>query len=130
MTIQIPDDLARGLEGIAAAQKKSVQQLAVDRLRSLLDKPTSPEAVLRTIQALPHPSPSAVDDLDAAIAASRLPVRDQGAQSENKRGGNKNGDEDLELAGEQAVPKLDAPAPAQPDTRRSNVLTHPVYIAA
>ena len=79
MTIQIPDDLARGLEGIAAAQKKSVEQLAVERLRSLLDKPTSPEAVLRTIQALPHPSPSAVDDLDAAIAASRLPVRDQGA---------------------------------------------------
>jgi hypothetical protein len=77
MTIQIPDDLARGLEGIAAAQKKSVEQLAVERLRSLLERPTSPDAVLRTIRALPHPSCSAVDDLDAAIAASRLPVRDQ-----------------------------------------------------
>jgi hypothetical protein len=79
MTIHIPDDLARGLKEIAAAEKKSVEQLAVERLQSLLDQTTSPQAVLRAIRALPHPSPSAVDDLDAEIAASRLPVRDQGA---------------------------------------------------
>ena len=79
MTIRIPDDLARGLEGIAAAQQKSVEELAVERLRSLFDRPTSPASVLRTIRALPHPSRPAVDDLDAAIAAARLPVRDQGA---------------------------------------------------
>jgi hypothetical protein len=35
LTIQIPDDLARGLEGIAAAQRKSVEQMALDRLCSL-----------------------------------------------------------------------------------------------
>jgi hypothetical protein len=79
MTIRIPDDLARGLEGIAAAQKKSVEQVALERLRSLLDQTTSPQAVLRTLRQLPHPSSSAVDDLDASIAASRLPVRDGGA---------------------------------------------------
>ena len=78
MTIQIPDDLARGLEGIAAAQMKSVEQLAVERLRSLLDRPPSPQFLLQALKALPHPSPSAVDDLDAAIAAGRLPVRDHG----------------------------------------------------
>jgi hypothetical protein len=78
MTIRIPDDLARGREEIAAAQRKSVEQLAVERLRSLFDRPTSPASVLRTIQALPHPSPLAVDDLDVAIAAARLPMRDQG----------------------------------------------------
>ena len=78
MTIQIPDDLARGLEGIAASQQKSVQQLAVERLQALLDRPTSPGSVLRTIQALPHPSPAAVDELDEAIAAGRLPVGDHG----------------------------------------------------
>jgi len=78
MTIQIPDDLARGLEGIAAAEKKSVEQLAVERLRSLFYKPTSPQFLLQTIKALPHPNPSAVDDLDAAIAAGWLPVRDNG----------------------------------------------------
>jgi plasmid stability protein len=79
MTIRIPDDLARGLEGIAAAQHKSVEELAVERLRSLFDRPTSPQALLRTIQALPHPSRPALDDLDAAIAAARLPVCDEGA---------------------------------------------------
>ncbi|HMF78662.1 MAG TPA: hypothetical protein VK604_23600 [Bryobacteraceae bacterium] len=73
MMIQIPDDLARGLEGLAAAQHKTVE-----RLRSLLHRPTSPQSVLRTLQALPHPSPVAVDDLDATIAAARLPVPSRG----------------------------------------------------
>src|SRR5690242_725661 len=77
MTIQIPDDLVHSLEQIAAAQKKSVEQVAVERLRSLLDAPTSPEVVLRTIRALPHPSRAAVDDLEAAIDASQLPVREE-----------------------------------------------------
>ena len=79
VTIQIPDDLARGLEGIAAAQRKSVEQVALDSLRSLFDKASSPEAVLRSVRGLPHPSADAVDDLEAAIAAARLPVPDQGA---------------------------------------------------
>jgi hypothetical protein len=82
MTIQIPDDLARGLEGVAAAQKKTLEQLAVERLRTLLVKPVSPEAVLRAIRVLPRPSSGAVDDLEAAIAASGLPVRDLGAFDE------------------------------------------------
>jgi hypothetical protein len=78
MTIQIPD-LARCLKGIAAAQKKSVEQLAVERLRSLFDDASSPGAVLRAMRGLPHPNSSVVDNLDAAIAAARLPVRDGGA---------------------------------------------------
>jgi hypothetical protein len=79
MTIQIPDDLARGLEGIAAAQQKSVEQLALESLRALFDSASSPEVVLRAVRELPHPSGAAVDDLEAAIAAARLPVRDKGA---------------------------------------------------
>ena len=79
MTIHIPDDLARGLEGIAAAQQKSVEQVALDNLRSLFDRASSPEGVLRAVRGLTHPSAEAVDDLDAAIAAARLPVRDEGA---------------------------------------------------
>jgi hypothetical protein len=70
MTIQIPDDLARGLEGIAVAQKKTVEQLALDSLRLLFDKASSPEALLRSVRRLPHPSAAAVDDLEAAILAS------------------------------------------------------------
>ncbi len=79
MTIQIPDDLARGLEGIAAAQQKSVEQLALESLRSLFESTSSPEVLLRVLRELPHPSPAAVDDLDAAIADARLPMGDQGA---------------------------------------------------
>jgi hypothetical protein len=79
MTIQIPDDLARGLEEIAAAQQKSVEQVALEGLRSLFDKASSSEALLRAVRELSHPSAAAVDDLDAAIAAERLPVRDEGA---------------------------------------------------
>ena len=77
MTIQIPDDLVRDLEGLAAAQKKTIEQLALERLRSLLEKPASPQAILRALREMPHPSSSAVDDLEAVIAASRLPVHDQ-----------------------------------------------------
>ena len=46
MTIEIPDDLARGLEGVAAARRKSIEQLAVEGLQSLLDQATSPEVLL------------------------------------------------------------------------------------
>jgi len=79
MTIQIPDDLARALEGMAAAQHKSVEQLALESLVSLFERASSPEAVLRAVRELSHPSVGAVDDLDAAIAAARLPVRGDGA---------------------------------------------------
>ncbi|MCX6622220.1 MAG: hypothetical protein NTY38_14355 [Acidobacteria bacterium] len=79
LTIQLPDDLARGLEGIAAAQKKSVEQVALERLGSFLETESSPQAVLRAVRNLPHPSSSALDDLDAALAAARLPVSGQSA---------------------------------------------------
>jgi hypothetical protein len=82
MTIQIPDDLARSLEGIASAQHKSVEQLAVESLRSQFERRDSPAALLRAIRELPHPSPEAVDELEAAILAGRLPVRDEGCFDE------------------------------------------------
>ena len=61
MTIHIPDDLARGLQGIAAAQQKTVEQVALDSLRALFDRASSPEVALRTVRELPHPSAEAVD---------------------------------------------------------------------
>lgn len=69
MTIQIPGDVARELEGIAAARRKSVEQVAVDSLRQLFERQSSPAAVLRAIRQLPHPSAAAVDDLETAIFA-------------------------------------------------------------
>lgn len=78
MTIQIPEDLVRGLQRIAALQRKSVEQVAVESLRSLFEPSDSPRAVLRIARSLPHPSAAAVDDMEAAIISARLPVRNPG----------------------------------------------------
>ncbi len=80
LNIEMPDDLVRSLAGIAAAQRKSVQQLALEQLISLVgvireSRAGSPAAVLRVMQEPPYPSSEDVDELDAAIAAGRLPVR-------------------------------------------------------
>jgi hypothetical protein len=80
LTLEVPDELARRLEGIAATQHVSVQQLALDRLRTLVASAAEPRAgsaaaLLAAIAEPPHPTPADVDDLDAAIAAGRLPVR-------------------------------------------------------
>jgi hypothetical protein len=80
LIIEVPDDLARSLEGIAAAQHKSIQQLAIERLRSLLevgpeDRVGTATAVLRAMHEPPHLSAADVDELDAAIGAGRLPVQ-------------------------------------------------------
>src|ERR1035437_6110681 len=80
LNIEMPDDLARSLERIAAAQRKSIQQLALERLISLVEdiperRAGSPAAVLRAMQEAPHPTAADVEELDALIAAGRLPVR-------------------------------------------------------
>lgn len=80
LTIEMPDDLARSLEGIAAAEHKTVQELAVERLRSLVEaspepKAGSPASVLQAMREAPHPSASDVEALEAAIAAGRLPIQ-------------------------------------------------------
>lgn len=82
MTIQIPDDLARGLEGIASAQKKTVEQVAVESLRQLFHRANSPEHILRTVRGMRRPDAAAVDDMEEAIRAGRLPVRDEGVFDE------------------------------------------------
>jgi predicted transcriptional regulator len=77
LSIELPDDLARRLEGIASVQHKSVQQLAVDQLTSLAEAvaPGSPAALLRAVLSPPYVSSEDVDELEAAIASGRLPVR-------------------------------------------------------
>ena len=80
LIIEVPDHLVRSLAGIAAAQRKSVQQLALEQLSSLVEVAPgppagSPAAVLRVMQESPHLSSADVDELDAVIAAGRLPIR-------------------------------------------------------
>jgi hypothetical protein len=79
LIIEVPDDLVRSLEEIAAAQRKSIQQLALERLSSLVEGVPEPRAgsaaaVLRAMREPPYPSSADVDELDAAIAAGRLPI--------------------------------------------------------
>ena len=80
LIIELPDDLVLSLQGIAAAQRKSLQQLALERLSSLVDinlaqRAGSPAAILRVMQEPPHPDLADVEELDAVIAAGRLPIR-------------------------------------------------------
>jgi hypothetical protein len=87
LTIELPDRLAHDLEAIAAAQGKSIQQLALERLNSLVEvsvepRAGSPAAILRAMPEPPHPSEADVDELDAAIRAGRLPIRPRDLFSE------------------------------------------------
>jgi hypothetical protein len=80
LTIEVPDDLVSSLEAMAAAQRKSIQELALERLSSLIEGSPephagSPAALLQAMQEPPHPSAADVDELDASIAAGRLPIR-------------------------------------------------------
>jgi hypothetical protein len=86
MTIEIPEHLARSLEGLAAAENKSVEQLALERLQSLIEIALRLKPSCERFGNLPHPSCSAVDELDAAIGDGRLPVRDQGVFDGRSRG--------------------------------------------
>ena len=79
LTLEIPDEMARTLEGIASAQHKTIKELALDRLRSLADSkdsgiPGSPAAVRNALLGLRKIPVSEVEALEAAIASSRLPV--------------------------------------------------------
>jgi hypothetical protein len=80
LTLEVPDELARKLEGIAVDRHMGIQQLALERLKTLVSGSTEPRAgsaaaLLRVMVEPPRLTSADVDDLDAAIAAGRLPVR-------------------------------------------------------
>ena len=59
LNIEMPDDLARSLEGIAAARHKSVQELALEQLNSLAA--TVPEPPARSLTLLIRTDPNLGD---------------------------------------------------------------------
>ena len=59
--------------------------MALEGLRLPFDPNRSPEALFRAIRELPGLGAKAVDDLEAAIVASSLPVCDQGAFDDRPR---------------------------------------------
>lgn len=76
LILEVSDELARSLEGLAAAQHKSVEQVAIERLSSLVtdERPGSPAALLKVVREGPHLTSADVDELDRAIASGRLTV--------------------------------------------------------
>jgi hypothetical protein len=88
LTIEIPEALAQRLAWLAAEQQKSVEQLALERLSSLLEPPTeqvsgSPAAIRRVMHEPPHLRWEDVDELEQAIEESKLPVRQAGVFDES-----------------------------------------------
>ena len=79
LNLEIPESLAQHLEGLASAQNKSVEQVALEHLRSLDAAPGSPASILRAIEQLPNLDPSIVDELEAAIRDGRLAIQEQDA---------------------------------------------------
>lgn len=82
LTVAISDELAQRLILLAAEQEKSVERIALERLESLLESPLenfpgSPGAIRRVMQELPSLSWNAVQELQQAIKAGSLPVRDE-----------------------------------------------------
>ncbi len=80
LTIELPDELASRLEGISATRGMSIQQLALDRLRGLVNASSGVSAgsaagLLSVMNDFPLLSSADVDELDAAIARGRLPVK-------------------------------------------------------
>ena len=80
LTLDVPDELARTLESLAATRQVSVQEVALERLKTFVtvtDAPLigSPPALLRVMTEGPHLSSADVDELDATISAGRLPIR-------------------------------------------------------
>jgi hypothetical protein len=83
LTIEIPDDLAVSLEGIAASQQRSVQQFAVERLRLLVAESGghpagSAASLIAAVRGLPRLREGDVAELEDAIREGRLPVKTRG----------------------------------------------------
>jgi hypothetical protein len=77
----MPDDLVRSLEDLASAQHKTAEQLAFERLRSLVEMTGEPPAgsaaaLLDVVRQPPHLSASDVAELEAAIATGRIPMQE------------------------------------------------------
>lgn len=77
VTIDVPDDLVRRLEGLASAHNQTVQQFALECLSNAASAEAgSPIAVLEAMFAPPRLAESDVAELEAAIASGRLSAPD------------------------------------------------------
>jgi hypothetical protein len=74
LTVDLPEDLALRLAAKAAAERKTAQQVVVEKLRASLGEEGSPRALLETLRSLPPLSADDVAALEKAIESGRLPA--------------------------------------------------------
>jgi hypothetical protein len=89
LMLEIPEALAQRLAWLAAEQKKSVEQVALERLSSLLEIPKenlsgSPAALRQAMHEPPHLPWEDVDELERAIAEGKLPVHQESVFDERE----------------------------------------------
>lgn len=78
ITLEISTGLAEHLKDLAVEEKKSVEQVAAEKLSLLIPAPGSPRALLQALREMPKLEPGDVDALEEEIRKSRLPVREAG----------------------------------------------------
>ena len=90
LTIELPEALAQRLAWLAAAQQKSVEQIALERLAPLLEAASaqlsgSSATIRQAMRESPHLRWEEVDELEQAIAEGQLPVQQEGVFDEKER---------------------------------------------
>jgi hypothetical protein len=89
LMLEIPEALAQRLAWLAVEQKKSVEQVALERLSSLLEVPKeslsgSPAVLRQAMHEPPHLPWEDVDELERAIAEGKLPVHQESVFDERE----------------------------------------------
>jgi hypothetical protein len=83
LILELPEALAQHLARLAARQKKSIEQLALERLTPLLETAlASPAAIQQAMREPPHLRWVDVDELEQAITEGQLPVQSDGVFDE------------------------------------------------
>jgi hypothetical protein len=87
LTLQISEPLAQHLAWLAAEQKKSIEQVAIEQLTSSIRVDSvrgSAAAILRAISEGPHLSHEDVAEMEKAIEEGHLPPIEKGIFDEDQ----------------------------------------------
>jgi hypothetical protein len=82
ITLEIPDDVALTLEALARHQKKTVAEVAAERLATLEPPKGSPAAALHAMRQGPLLTAEEAAAMEAAIAEGRSSRSDRGVFDE------------------------------------------------
>jgi predicted transcriptional regulator len=78
LVIELSPELEGALEALAAAQHKTVAQVAVEQLHTLVGRRGSPKEVLAGMRAAPKVSREDVQELQRLIREAKTPAPERG----------------------------------------------------